>query len=189
MRDTDRLTTGRLVLRRWGPADRAAFAELNADPEVMALFPSPLTRAESDALVDHYERSFAAHGYGDWAVVLGDDDGPFLGAVGLLAVRGDLPFAPAVEVGWRLARPAWGRGYATEAARAALDAAFGPLGLDEVVSFTASVNTRSRAVMERLGLARDEGGDFDHPALPPGHRLERHVLYRVRADRWPGRAP
>lgn len=171
------LTTDRLLLRAWTDADREPFAALNADPEVMEHFPSVLTRAESDHMVDLIAEGLTRRGWGLWAVEL-REDGAFIGFVGLNEVPFEAEFTPAVEIGWRVARPYWGRGYATEAARAALDCAFGTIGLDRVVSFTALSNVRSRAVMERIGLARV--GEFDHPRLPEGHQLRRHVLYAGR---------
>jgi RimJ/RimL family protein N-acetyltransferase len=179
-----RLVTERLVLRGWRPSDRQPFAALNADPVVMEHFPAPLSRAESDAFADRCEADMAERGWGLWAVEApGVAD--FVGFVGLAVPRFEAPFLPAVEVGWRLALPWWGRGYAPEAARAALRYAWDHLGLDEVVSFTAVGNVNSRRVMVKIGLVQDPAGDFDHPSLPVGHRLRRHVLYRGRrpADR------
>lgn len=172
------LRTVRLLLRQWRPADRAPFAALNADPEVMRHFPAPMSRADSDAFADRVEARIAEQGWGLWAVeVVG---GPaFVGFVGLNPVRADLPFAPGTEVGWRLARSAWGRGYATEAASAAVGHGFEAVGLTEIVSFTAAVNTPSRAVMRRLGMMHEPAADFDHPAVPVGHPVRRHVLYRL----------
>lgn len=172
----DRVETARLVLRRWTDADREPFAAMNADAEVMRHFPAPLDRAESDAFVDRIETGFDRLGFGLWALER-RDDGAFLGFTGLAVVRPDLPFAPAIEVGWRLASGAWGQGFATEAARAALRVGF-ESGHAEIVSFTAVVNAPSRRVMERLGMRRDPADDFDHPALPDGSPLRRHVLYR-----------
>ncbi len=172
------LRTARLVLRRWRPDDRAPFATLNADAETMAFFEHPLSRTQSDTLIDHYEACFEQHGYGTWAVT--DGRGALVGAVGLLAVGTELPCGPTVEAGWRLDRRRWGHGYATEAAGAALGHAFDRLGLDEVVAFTAVGNVRSRAVMERLGMTRDPAEDFVHPRVTPGHPLAPHVLYRAR---------
>lgn len=179
MTDHPTLRTARLVLRPWRPDDLDAFAALNADPAVMEHFPAPLDRAESDALAARIAAHFDRHGYGLWAV---EEPGvcAFAGYVGLAWRDFPAPFTPAVEIGWRLARECWGRGYATEAGRRVLDFAFDEAGLDEVVSFTVPANRRSRAVMERLGLARDPDGDFDHPVLPDGHPLRRHVLYRIR---------
>jgi RimJ/RimL family protein N-acetyltransferase len=172
------LRTERLLLRQWRDEDREPFAALNADPEVMRHFPAPLPRVASDALVDRASAHLAEHDWGLWAVEL-VETGAFLGFTGLAVPRFEAPFTPAVEVGWRLRGDAWGFGYATEAARAALGVAFGELGLQEIVSFTATGNDRSRAVMTRIGMTHDPDDDFDHPALPEGHPLRRHVLYRL----------
>lgn len=169
------LRTQRSVLRRWTDADREPFAAMGTDPQVMRYFPGPLDRIASDAFVDRQQAFFAANGWGLWVVEL---DGDFCGFTGLSPARDDLPFAPAVEVGWRLARHAWGHGYATEAARTVVAYGFDALELDEIVSFTARVNQPSIAVMQRLGMSRAD--DFDHPTLPAGHPLRRHVLYRLR---------
>lgn len=177
------LETPRLILRRWHLSDRAPFAELNADPEVMRHFPQTVDRAGSDAMITRIEDGFAQRGYGLYAVEV-KGGSPFVGYVGLMPVRAPNPVAPAVEIGWRLARRAWGRGYASEAARACLTLAFGPLGLDEVVSFTAVANAPSRAVMERIGLRAEPHRDFDHPALAQGDPLRRHVLYAITRDRF-----
>ena len=175
MTDGAGLVTDRLVLRRWREEDRAPFAAMNADPEVMRWFPAPLSRKESDAFVDRVQACFDEHGWGLWAVEVG---GRFTGYTGLWPVTPPVPSAGSVEVGWRLARWAWGHGYATEAARTVLEYAFGPAGLDEVVSFTVPANARSRAVMERIGM--DFSGTFQHPSLPEGHPMREHVLYRAR---------
>jgi RimJ/RimL family protein N-acetyltransferase len=177
------LSTERLRLRRWRPADREPFAALNADPEVMAYFPDRLTREQSDLVVARIEADLERDGYGLWALET-KAGGEFIGFTGLSPVTYETPFTPAVEVGWRLARAAWGNGYATEAARAALAFGFDEVGLEEIVSFATVGNTRSRAVMERIGMERDPDGDFEHPRLPVGHPLAPHVLYRIAA---PGR--
>jgi RimJ/RimL family protein N-acetyltransferase len=177
------LRTKRLLLRRWRVEDLPAFAAINADPAVMEHFPSTLSPQESTALADRIERCFEHRGYGLWAVeVLGEED--FIGFVGLAPVEVAVSFAPAVEIGWRLARSHWGRGLATEAARAALAFGFGELELAEVVSFTATRNLRSRGVMERLSMRRDPREDFEHPELAPGDPLREHVLYRIGRVRW-----
>lgn len=175
------LRTERLLLRQWRDDDHEPFAEMNADPEVMRHFPGPLSREESDELAGRAEYWIGEKGWGLWAVepLDGEDAGRFAGFVGLNPVPDEMPFAPAVEVGWRLARWAWGRGYATEAGLASLAYAFDELGVNEVVSFTATENERSMAVMERLGMKRDLTGDFEHPLIAEGHRLRPHVLYRV----------
>lgn len=179
MSDVPTIRTPRLRLRDWRDEDLAPFAAMNADPTVMEFFPRPLDRAESDAAVGRIREHFARHGFGLWAVEV-PVAAEFIGFVGLSVPRFEAHFTPCVEIGWRLAREHWGRGYANEAARAVLDFGFGEMGLDEVVSFTAAGNARSRAVMERIGMTRSPGDDFDHPALPEGHPLRRHVLYRVR---------
>lgn len=177
------LETERLVLRRWRQEDLEPFAALNGDPVVMELFPAPLSRAESDAFMQRIEMHFERRGFGMWAVEV-RETGALAGLTGLAVPGFDAPFMPAVEVGWRLAHSHWGKGYAPEAAAAALTFGFSRLGLREIVSFTAVANHRSRRVMEKLGMRRSEADDFDHPLLPPGHHLRRHVLYRMRATEW-----
>ena len=179
------IETERLLLRRWRSADLEPFAELVADPEVQEHFPSVLDRAEAERAARRIDAHFDEHGYGLFAVEVRGGP-PFVGYVGLQHVPFDAPFTPAIEIGWRLARSAWGHGYASEAARAALAFAFDEAGLDDVVSFTVPANRRSRAVMERIGLVRDTDGDFDHPNLAVGHPLRRHVLYRGRRADAPG---
>jgi len=174
------LRTDRLLLRRWLPADREPFAALNADPEVAEFLPAALTGGASDALAARIQAHFEAHGFGLWAVEA-PGVAPFLGFTGLSIPGFQAPFTPCVEIGWRLAARFWGRGYATEAARAALAFGFESLRLPEIVSFTVPGNLRSQRVMEKIGMRRDPDDDFDHPALPEGHPLRRHVLYRVRA--------
>jgi RimJ/RimL family protein N-acetyltransferase len=178
------LSTSRLLLRGWRDEDLAPFAALNADPEVMRYLPSVQTREESDAAVRNLILpSFEQHGFGLWAAER-KDRAEFIGFVGLSVAGFDVGFTPAVEVGWRLARAQWGHGFATEAATASLEFGFGTAGLDEIVSFTSPLNRRSRAVMERIGLLHDPASDFDHPRLPAGHRLSRHVLYRISRADW-----
>ncbi|WP_423923525.1 GNAT family N-acetyltransferase [Frigoribacterium sp. 2-23] len=173
--------TDRLRLRRWQDSDREPFAALNADLEVMRFFPSTRTPAESDAMIDRLDAGIAERGYGLWAVER-RDTGAFIGFVGLSQPTFDPALADQVEIGWRLARGAWGQGFATEAAREVVRFAFDPDGadLDALISFTAAVNLPSRRVMERLGMTYDIADDFDHPALPEGHELRPHVLYRLR---------
>jgi ribosomal-protein-alanine N-acetyltransferase len=173
--------TPRLVLRPFTDVDREPFFELNTHADVVASFGSTPTWAESEAMVDHIQQEMARDGWGLWAVEVAGG-APFVGMVGLHRVRRELPFAPAVEVEWRLHPGAWGHGYATEAAAASLRYGFEEAGLDEVVAFTTTLNTRSQAVMERIGMVRDPGGDFDHPLVPEGSPLRRHVFYRVRAS-------
>ena len=183
MFDRNELTTARLLLRRWSRADREPFAALNADPRVMAYFPDRLTRAESDDLLAKIEAGFEQRRYGLWALEV-RATGQFVGFTGLEVASFDARFTPAVKVGWRLARFAWGRDYATEAALASLAFGFEEAGLDEIVSFTAAANLRSRAVMERISMTHDPADDFDHPALPQADRLRQHVLYRIAAADW-----
>jgi ribosomal-protein-alanine N-acetyltransferase len=179
------IRTERLLLRPWRDEDIAPFAAMNADPAVMRYFGATRDRAESEAAVQRIRAHHARHGFGLWAVELPGQAG-FIGQIGLVQVPEALPCAPAVEVGWRLAQPFWGRGYATEAARASLADGFTRCGLAEIVSFTAVPNAPSRAVMQKLGMTRDPAGDFDHPALPEGHALRRHVLYRLHRHTWSG---
>ena len=166
------METERLVLRQWQASDREPFAALNADPEVMAHFPALLTREQSDQLIDRHSALLTA---GEPALFAVDADGTFIGFVGLAVPRFEASFTPCVEIGWRLAREAWGHGYATEAALAVLDHGFNTLMLNEIVSFTSVGNLRSRAVMERIDMHFVR--EFEHPNLAPGHRLRRHVLY------------
>jgi RimJ/RimL family protein N-acetyltransferase len=177
------IRTERLVLRPWRDADLAPFAELNADARVMAHFPATLSRAESDALAGRIRAHLAAHRFGLLAVEV-PGEAPFVGFVGLSLATFPAPFTPCVEVGWRLAHAFWGRGYASEAARACLDHGFRTHGFREIVSFTTVGNARSRRVMERLGMSRDPAEDFEHPLLPAGHPLRPHVLHRMQRSRW-----
>jgi RimJ/RimL family protein N-acetyltransferase len=174
------LRTERLLLRQWRDDDFAPFAALNADPEVMRHFPRTLSRAESDSLAERQRTLIAERGWGLWVVEAPEG---FIGFVGLSEPRFEAHFTPAVEVGWRLARHGWRKGYATEAARATVAYGFDELGLEEIVSFTFVGNDRSRGVMERLGMTRDEADDFDHPVLPEGDPLRHHVLYRLKPSR------
>ena len=176
------LDTARLHLRQWREDDLRPFADLNADPEVMAHFPAPLEYPASNALALRCQALIAERGWGFWAAEL-KESGQFIGFVGLHTPIAELLFAPCVEVGWRLARAYWGRGLATEAACAALRVGFETLELQEIVSFTTLGNLRSRAVMERIGMHRTDE-DFDHPAVPPGSPLRAHCLYRLNRDGW-----
>lgn len=179
------LSSDRIRLRRWRDEDRDAFAAMNSDARVMEFFSNRLNRAESDAMVDYLQKYLDQHGFGLWAVEV-PGVAPFIGFTGLNVPRFNAHFTPCVEIGWRLAFEHWGHGYATEAARLALGYGFGTLALPEVVSFTSVTNHRSRAVMERLGMRRDPADDFDHPTVPEGHPLRRHVLYRLGPDSYPG---
>jgi RimJ/RimL family protein N-acetyltransferase len=174
--------TERLSLRVWQDRHRAALAALNADAEVMRYFPSLQTAAQTDAGIDAWLTQFREQGWSNWAVER-RDNGECIGFVGLSVPRRVLPFSPCVEIGWRLQRSAWGHGYATEAARACLRVGFETLGLAEIVSFTALGNAPSRAVMQRIGM-HDAHQDFEHPALPEGHPLRPHCLYRLTRSQW-----
>jgi RimJ/RimL family protein N-acetyltransferase len=168
------------VLRPFTDVDREPFFALNTHPLVVeSLGPAP-SRAESDAMIERYAEELDREGWGLWAVESGG--APFVGMVGLHRVRPELPCAPAVEVGWRLHPDHWGHGYATEAAAASLGYGFGEAGLEEIVAFTTTLNTRSQAVMERIGMEHDPEGDFDHPSVPESSPLRRHVLYRASAS-------
>jgi ribosomal-protein-alanine N-acetyltransferase len=177
------LRTERLVLRPWRDADLEPFAALNANAAVMRYFPAVLTRAQSDAFAARICNFFAEHGWGLWAAEL-PDVAPFVGFVGLIEQTFPAHFTPAVEVGWRLDPRWWGNGLAPEGARAALAFGFAELGLTEIVSMTVPANTPSRRVMEKIGMTRDPRDDFDHPRLPAGDPLRRHVLYRLSRARW-----
>jgi RimJ/RimL family protein N-acetyltransferase len=176
------LLTSRLMLRQWSERDRVPFAAMNADPAVMRYFPALLRRDESDALVDGFMDRLLLDGYGLWAVEVRATN-HFVGFAGLAVPSWDAPFAPCTEIGWRLAASAWGRGYATEAATAAITTAFDQAGLEEVVSFTTTSNLRSQKVMQRLGMTHDPSEDFDHPLVADGP-LRRHVLYRLSRASW-----
>lgn len=185
---SDSLTTERFLLRRWHEADKELFSRINADPRVMEFMPELLSADASDALVARIEGHFERHGFGLFAVELRESANlskpRFIGFIGLAVPAFDAPFLPAVEIGWRLAADYWGLGLATEGANAVARHAFETLGLTSLVSFTVPGNQRSRRVMEKLGMVRDEKDDFDHPQLPVGHRLRRHVLYRLNNEDW-----
>jgi RimJ/RimL family protein N-acetyltransferase len=170
-----RLETPRLILRRWQESDREPFYRINSDPRVMEFFPACLTHEESDALIAMAEAHFETHGFGPFAAEL-RSSGELAGFVGLFIPSFEAYFTPCVEIGWRLAARFWNQGLATEGAKAVLELAFGPLALPDVVSFTTVANRPSRRVMEKIGLEYE--GEFDHPGLPDGHFLRRHVLYR-----------
>jgi RimJ/RimL family protein N-acetyltransferase len=175
------IETERLLLRRWREEDREPFYRLNSDARVMEFFPECLTRAHSDSLVDRINEHFKKHGFGLFAAELRKDQ-TFIGFVGVAVPSFKAHFTPCVEIGWRLAADYWGRGLATEGARAVVKYAFEELALDALVSFTVPRNIRSRRVMEKVGMTHDVSDDFDHPNLPEGHPLRRHVLYRFRRN-------
>lgn len=182
------IESDRVILRRWRAEDREPFAGLNADPRVMEFFPSTLTREQSDGMIEIIEGRIEKLGIGFLAAEL-KETSQFIGFVGLSVPRDPFPFSPCVEIGWRLAYPFWGKGLATEAARASLDYGFRTRGLQEIVSFTTQHNWKSRHVMEKLGMSYEIGADFDHPKLNEGHPLRRHVLYRLRRELWQTQTP
>ena len=179
------IDTERLRLRQWRTQDLEPFAQLNADPKVMEFFPTVLDRGGSDAMASRCQSLIAERGWGLWAVET-KDTREFIGYVGLHMPALELPFSPCIEIGWRLAFQHWGKGFATEAARAALLVGFEQLGFLEIVSFASLQNLRSRAVMERLGML-DSGAVFEHPAIPQGNPLRRHCLYRLSREQWLGK--
>ena len=174
------LQTERLLLRQWRPEDRAPFAGLTSDPNVMLYFPSLLTREESDELADAFEHMIASRGWGMWALEE-RATGSFVGFTGVVRPRFDASFMQVPEIGWRLVRAAWGHGFATEAARAAATYAFGELMADEILALASIANQRSRAVMERIGMCRDRSHDFEYP-LAERNGVRHHVLYRLTPD-------
>lgn len=182
------LLTPRLRLRGFRDDDRAPFAAINADPDVMAFMPKRLGAVEGEALYERIVTEWSTHGFGLFAVEI-PNVAPFVGFVGLARPAFEASFTPCVEIGWRLARSAWGHGYATEAARAVLGFGFETVGLDEILSWTVPANERSWRVMERLGMRRDPRDDFDHPRLPPQSPLRRHVLYRLDVGTWRSAKP
>lgn len=171
------IQTARLQLRPWLPSDLVPFAALNADPEVTRYFPTTLSREQSDTIAQRCQALIAERGWGLWAAE-NLESGEFIGMIGLHIPAVALPFAPCVEIGWRLARQHWGKGYATEGARGALELAFSKIGLSEVVSFTSIHNTRSELVMQRLGMQR-QPDTFAHPSVEAGSWLSEHCLYKI----------
>lgn len=180
-----RLETDRLILRRWRDSDLGPFAALNRDPEVMEYFTGTLTESETAEMIERIEAHFEERGFGLWALEE-KASGDFFGFAGLSVPRFEAHFTPAVEVGWRFARSHWGKGYATEAARRAMDFGFTESELEEIVSFATPANVRSLAVMRRLGMSHDPSDDFDHPKMTEASGLRRHALYRMSARQWPG---
>lgn len=172
------LQTDRLLLRQWRDSDREPFAQMGASAEVMEHFPALMSRAQSDSFIDRISAHIEREGWGLWALE-SRETGEFLGFTGLSVPGFDAHFTPTVEVGWRLARTAWGNGYASEAARFALTYGFDMLGLREIVSFTTTTNVRSQSVMNRIGMTHNPVDDFSHPAIDPSSPLNRHVLYRA----------
>ena len=180
------LESPRLLLRQWCDADLSELAAMCADPQVMRYFPATLNYEESAALIRRIREHFAQHGFGLWALER-KDSGALIGLTGLLQVGFSAPFTPAVEIGWRLARPHWRQGYASEAATTALAAGFEQLGLEQIVSFTADSNLPSQKVMQAIGMQHDPADDFLHPKLADGHPLKPHLLYRITQMQWNAR--
>lgn len=176
----DRIVTGRLEMRQWVDSDIAAFCKLNADSEVMRYFPSVYSREESEFMVQRIQSQFDQRGFGLWVVEIG---GAFAGFTGLNETAFDSPIGPHIEIGWRFATWAWGNGYATEAANAALRVGFDEYGLGEIYSFTTQTNTRSEAVMKRIGMRRRADLEFDHPNTP-GWWGQRHIVYQLTVEEW-----
>lgn len=174
--------TKRLRLRQWQDADLVEFSRLNSDPEVMKYYPAILSAERSRDMARNFRDKISRNGWGFWAVER-LQDGRFIGFVGLNAPDYDLPVTPCIEIGWRLGKEYWGRGYATEAAKACLDIAFCTLDLAEVYAFTSALNKRSQALMERIGM-HNTFANFEHPMLPDGHALREHVLYKVEKGSW-----
>jgi len=177
------IRTERLILREWRDSDFEPFAAMNGDRRVMEFLPAPLERSASDAFAIRIRDEFASRRFGKWAVEA-PGVAPFIGYIGLSVPNFTAFFTPCVEIGWRLAFNQWGKGYATEGAKAAIDYGFKKAGLKEIVSFTVPSNVRSVRIMEKLGMKRNPAEDFDHPALPVGHKLRRHVLYRIRSSKF-----
>jgi RimJ/RimL family protein N-acetyltransferase len=176
------IETDRLILRAFIETDREPWAAMNADPEVMRHFPATLSRAEADAVIERVNGKIAATGVGFWALER-KADGLFLGFAGLNRIAHDyLPIFGLWEVGWRLRREAWGQGYASEAGAAALAHGFGPMRLERILAYTAQTNKPSEAVMQRLGMRRAADMDFDHPLVPEGNPIRRHIVYVKEAD-------
>jgi RimJ/RimL family protein N-acetyltransferase len=174
--------TKRLILRQWREGDRSLFADLNADPETMRFFPRTLSDDESNAFIDKSIASINTIGYG-WMAVEIKETHEFIGSIGLSNPRFEAHFTPCTEIGWRLHRKYWGKGYATEGASVVLDYGFNGLGHDEIVSFTSIFNIPSIRVMKRIGMTSNHIDDFDHPRVEEGHRLKKHVLYRSLAKK------
>lgn len=172
------ISTGRLELRLWRPEDIAPFQAFSCAPEVTRYLPGPMTMEQAAAFAEAQNTAFARHRCCYFAAAE-QDTGELAGFVGLRYQDFAAPFAPCFELGWRLRPASWGKGYATEGARAAMRYGFEVLGLEQIFAFTVPDNARSRSVMERLGMRHDAANDFAHPALPAGHPLSRHVLYRI----------
>lgn len=167
------------MLRRLMPEDRDGYVKMNRDPDVRKYFPGLLTSDESLAEMMYIEQHWNAYGFGPWAL---DVQGDFAGVLGLKWAPPDMPFAPDVELLYRLIPRFWGRGLATEGSFAALAFGFGELRLNTVIAFAVEANTASRRVMEKLGMVYSS--DFDHPSIPELNPLRRHVLYSLKRANW-----
>lgn len=181
MQSHSSIITERLILRRWKPSDAHPFFLINSDPKVMRFMFKILNHEESDRIIQKIEDHFDVHGFSFWALETKDTQ-QFIGFTGLAIPSFISHFTPCVEIGWRLAKNYWGKGFATEAAKAALHYGFTTAGLKEIVSFTAPINLPSIAVMERIGMKRNPVENFDHPNLPQGHPLQKHILYRLKSN-------
>lgn len=177
------IETARLILRTWKNEDANAYYQINQDPKVIELLRGPLTLEQVNDFISAVNKQQEKHGYTLWAVEL-KETGKFIGFIGLNYPDWKSHFTPAVEVAWRLGSQYWGKGYATEGAKASLDYGFKQCGLKEIVSFTVPANIRSIRVMEKIGLKRDLNGDFAHPKLPANHPLSQHILYRLTVDEY-----
>lgn len=175
------IETERLILRQWKESDRKIFSELNADPENMKFFPRPFNEEESHSFIDKTIEIIDRDGYGLFAIVVKETN-QFIGFTGLAVPSYETHFTPCTEIGWRIHKDFWGKGFATEAARGVLEFAFNTLQLNEIVSFTSHFNTPSINVMKRIGMIHDQNGDFDHPRVEEGHKLRPHVLYRITSE-------
>ncbi|WP_416306474.1 GNAT family N-acetyltransferase [Neptunicella sp. SCSIO 80796] len=176
------LQTERLILRQWQSSDRQPFAELNADPDVTEFFPAFFSPEQSDEGILRYQAGIDQRGWGFWAVER-KQEGDFIGFVGMQPIPDILPVEPGVEIGWRLAKHSWRKGYASEAARCCLDYGFGQLALSQVFSFTAVQNLPSQGVMQKVGM-HDMQQNFINPKVPAGHSLAEHVLYKITREQW-----
>jgi RimJ/RimL family protein N-acetyltransferase len=181
--DFVQLETPRLILRPWKDSDLEPFAALNADPDVMEFFPKLMTLEETSAMVERFQARYNADQFCFWAAEE-KETGNFIGFIGLGRPSFEAHFMPCVEIGWRLARPYWGKGYAPEGAKEVLRDGFERSNLDEIVAITAALNSKSIRVMEKISMHRDLADDFLHPALEDGHHLKPHVLYRTTQEEW-----
>ncbi len=179
------LETERLILRPWRESDLLPFAKITSDPEVMRFFPKLLSVEETHEMIGRLQGQMRDNGFTFFATEL-KSNSELIGFIGLIRTSFKAHFTPAVEIGWRLAKAHWNKGLATEGARRALEHGFVDHGLSEIVSLTATQNAPSRKVMEKIGMTRDLKDDFDHPRVPEGHELKRHVLYRLKREHWQG---